>query len=166
MKRMPVLLDCALGLGLGLGSAAAGAQGLNVPVPTACTPAVNAKLQQMVQEQPRGYVENVMVCGVAQKTTVLHGGAHGSHHLITVAVTLPVEGARLVQIAINDALDGAVSARAGQSVFAFGEGYVTGGAWVAGVHDVHCSTHRGADNGWVVVAGVKTPKACPARRAR
>jgi hypothetical protein len=35
--------------------------------------------------------------------------------------------------------------------------------WAAGIDDVHCSTHPGADNGWVVVAGVKAPKGCPMR---
>ena len=155
-----------LWLGVLAGTLRMAAQGLDVPVPTACTPAVNQTLQQLVHDRPRGYVENVMVCGIAQKTTVNHGGPHGSHHLITVAVMLPVDGLKLVQIAINDALDGPVSARSGQSVFAFGEGYTTGGLWVAGVHDVHCSTHPGAENGWVVVEGVKTPSSCPARYAR
>ncbi len=133
----------------------------NVPVPTACTPDVNQKLADMVKAHPRGYTENVMVCGIATGTTVNHGGAHGSHHLITVQADLPGYGNRFVQIAINDTLDGVVSAKAGQSVFAFGEGYTTGGKWVAGVHDVHCSTHPTADNGWVVVDGVKTPTSCP-----
>jgi len=148
-----VLLACG-------GSAAAAAQGRDVPVPALCTPAVNQKLEQMVRDQPKGYVENVMVCGVAQKTTVNHGGRHGSHHIIALSVQLPDDGPAKIQIAINDALDGAVTARAGDSVFAYGQGYVTGGAWVAGVHDVHCSTHPAADNGWIVVNGVKTPASC------
>lgn len=135
--------------------------GIDVPVPVACTPAVNLRLEQtLVDARPKGYVENVMVCGVAQKTTVNSGGAHGSHHLITVAAVLPHAGTKMVQIAINDSLDGPVTAQRGQNVFAFGQGYTASGLWVAGVHDVHCSTHRGADNGWVVVAGVKTPASC------
>ena len=28
---------------------------------------------------------------------------------------------------------------------------------MTGVHDVHCATHRGADNGWVVVNGTRFP---------
>ena len=36
------------------------------------------------------------------------GGAHGSHHIISVSVTLPDDGVKLVQIAINDTLDGVV----------------------------------------------------------
>jgi hypothetical protein len=54
-----------------------------------------------------------------------------------------------------------VTAQVNDPVFAYGQGYVTHGRWAAGVHDVHCSTHAGADNGWVVVAGVKTPNSCP-----
>jgi hypothetical protein len=47
------------------------------------------------------------------------------------------------------------------SVFAYGQAFFpSGGKFVAGVHDVHCSTHRGADNGWVVVNGVKHPASC------
>lgn len=138
--------------------------GKNVPVPSSCVPAVNLKLEQMIRAHPKGYTENVMLCGFATKTTVNSGGAHGSHHIISVSVTLPDDGVKLVQVAINDSLDGPVTAAAGAKVFAFGEGYITGGAWVAGVHDVHCSTHASADNGWVVVNGVKTPKSCPAER--
>ncbi len=133
---------------------------VDVAVPTTCTPAVNQKLATMVQQHPRGYTENVMVCGLATGTTVNSGGQHGSHHLITVQADLPGVGIKFVQIAINDSLDGVVTARSGQSVFAFGQGYTTGGKWVAGVHDVHCSTHATADNGWVVVDGVKTPPSC------
>ena len=136
------------------------ADAIDVPVPTACTAAVNQKLATMVQNRTKGYTENVMVCGIATGTTVNSGGQHGSHHLITVQADLPGLGMKFVQIAINDTLDGVVTAAPGQSVFAFGEGYTTGGKWVAGVHDVHCSTHPTADNGWVVVDGVKTPKSC------
>lgn len=161
------LRGVVLGLGLllaGWNSGSASAQGHDVPVPSSCTPAVNAKLQEMIRAHPKGYTENVMVCGIATKTTVNSGGAHGSHHIISLKAVLPQDGTVSVQIAINDSLDGAVSAKAGASVFGYGEGYITGGAWVAGIHDVHCSTHRSADNGWVVVDGVKTPKTCPKSR--
>ena len=141
-------------------------QGHDVPVPASCTPSVNQKLEQMIDSQPKGYVENVMVCGTAKKTTVNHGGRHGSHHLITLTATLPNRRTVAIQIAINDSLDGAVSASREDSVFAYGQGYITGGAWVAGIHDVHCSTHPSADNGWVVIDGVKTPSSCPARARR
>lgn len=151
---------------IGGGMRVAGAQGHDVAVPSSCTASVNAKLQKMIHDQPNGYTENVMVCGIARKTVVNSGGAHGSHHIITVEVNLPDDGKKMVQIAINDALDGVVTAAPNAPVFAYGQGYIAHGAWVAGVHDVHCSTHRTADNGWVVVAGVKTPASCPTRSAR
>lgn len=139
------------------------AQGRNVPVPRSCTPAINQKLEQMIRERPNGYVENVMVCGISRGTRVNSGGRHGSHHIITVSAPLSHDSSALVQVAVNDSLDGPVSAQNGQQVFAYGQGYISGGPWAAGVHDVHCSTHRGADNGWVVVNGVKAPASCPSR---
>jgi hypothetical protein len=160
--RMKLLLGVMVSFGVG--TCFAHAQGRDVPVPSSCDPQVNAKLQQLVRGHPRGYVENVMVCGIATGTRVNHGGEHGSHHIITLSVNLPQDGAVKVQVAINDSLDGAVFAKSGDSVFAYGQGYVTGGAWVAGVHDVHCSTHPTADNGWVVVNGVKTPTSCNGSR--
>jgi hypothetical protein len=137
------------------------AQRHNVPVPPSCVPQVNAKLQEMIREHSRRYVENVMACGIATGTRVNHGGQHGSHHIITLRVKLPHDGTVNIQIAVNDTLNGPVSARPGDSVFAYGQGYVTGGPWAAGIHDVHCSTHRSADNGWVVVNGVQKPSFCP-----
>ena len=161
MRWHHALFTCGLTACLATASAA---QGRDVPVPSACTPAVNQKLAQMIQDHPRAYVENVMVCGVAKGTRVNSGGRHGSHHIITLTAQLPAGNSVLVQIAINDSLDGPVSASAGQQVYAFGQGYISGGQWAAGVHDVHCSTHPAADNGWVVVNGVKTPASCPAHR--
>ena len=157
MSSTLLLIAAALGT--------AQAQG-DVPVPSACTGAVNQKLAQLIHDRPRGYVENVMACGTAKKTVVNSGGKHGSHHIITLQVPLPSAGSALVQIAINDSLDGAVSASPGDSVFAYGQGYTTSGETVAGIHDVHCSTHPGADNGWVVVNGNKTPASCSGQTAR
>jgi hypothetical protein len=139
------------------------AAGRDVAVPSSCNANVNAKLQQMIEDQPRGYVENVMVCGTAIKTVVNRGGRHGSHHIITLSAPMSDGKNATVQVAINDDLDGEVNAARGAKVFAYGQGYVSHGQAVAGVHDVHCSTHRAADNGWVVVDGKKAPTACPGR---
>jgi hypothetical protein len=139
------------------------AAGKDVAVPNTCTPAVNAKLQHMIEGQPRGYVENVMVCGTAIKTVVNRGGRHGSHHIITLSAPMSDGKNATVQVAINDDLDGEVNASRGAKVFAYGQGYVSHGQAIAGVHDVHCSTHRAADNGWVVVDGRKAPASCPGR---
>lgn len=166
LKKSPIWLVALAYLSLSAWTAASAQpqQRRDVPVPSSCTASINQKLQQMIRDKPRRYVENVMACGIAKKTTVNSGGRHGSHHIITVSVTLPDDGPALIQIAVNDSLDGPVSASPGDPVFAYGQGYISGGAWAAGIHDVHCSTHPGADNGWVVVAGVKTPSSCPAGR--
>jgi hypothetical protein len=134
----------------------------NVPVPATCTPQVNARLAQIIASQTRRDIDNVMVCGVATQPTRLQaGGPHGNHHITTIAVQLPSGQTVNVQVVTNDDLDGIVTAKANDPVFAYGQAYVSHGPWAAGIHDVHCSTHPGADNGWVVVAGVKTPRTCP-----
>lgn len=137
----------------------------DVPVPAACTPQVNQKLAGLIASRTRRDVDNIMACGVAtQPTRVQKGGPHGSHHVTTIAVQLPAGQTVNVQVVTNDDLDGVVTAQVNDPVFAYGQGYIAHGLWAAGIHDVHCSTHPGADNGWVVVAGVKTPKSCPASR--
>lgn len=149
---------------VGLGCASALAQ-RDVPVPANCTPQVNQKLADLIASGTRRDVDNIMVCGVAEeKSRVQRAGAHGRHHVVTLEVHLPNGQAVNVQVVSNDDLDGPVTANAGDKVFAYGQGYLTSGKWAAGVHDVHCSTHRGADNGWVVVNGVKAPQSCPAGR--
>lgn len=134
----------------------------DVPVPATCTPQVNQKLADLMASHTNRDVDNIMVCGIAtEKSHVQRGGPHGSHHVTTLAVSLPNGQTVNVQVVTNDDLDGTVTANPNDQVFAYGQGYLTHGRWVAGVHDVHCSTHPGADNGWVVVAGVKTPSSCP-----
>ena len=134
----------------------------NVPVPSSCTPAVNQGIANLIASQTTEDVDNIMVCGVAtQKTAFRAGGTHGSHHITTIAAPLPNGHTVKVQVVTNDSLDGVVTANPNDPVFAYGQGYVMHGRWAAGVHDTHCSTHRGADNGWVVVAGVKSPPSCP-----
>lgn len=137
----------------------------DVPVPSQCTSQVNQKLADLIAQQSARDVDNIMACGVAtQNTQVRRGGPHGSHHLTTIAVQLPGGSTVKVQIVTNDDLDGPVTARTDDPVFAYGQGYIVNGKWAAGIHDTHCSTHRGADNGWVVVAGVKTPSSCSNQR--
>jgi hypothetical protein len=136
----------------------------DVPVPSRCTPQVNQELANLIDSGIRRDVDSVMVCGVAIEPTRVHrGGPHGSHHITTIAVQLPNGRTVNVQVVANDDLDGVVTARTNDAVFAYGQAYISHGFWAAGVHDVHCSTHPGADNGWVVVAGVKTPRYCPNR---
>jgi hypothetical protein len=143
------------------------AGGKDVPVPGTCTPNVNRGLQELIRSHTRRDVDNIMVCGIAtQHSRVQSGGRHGSHHIIPLTVNLPDDGQVQVQVVINDSLDGPVSANANDKVFAYGQGYIAHGPWAAGVHDVHCSTHAGADNGWVVINGNKTPNSCPGYGSR
>jgi hypothetical protein len=136
----------------------------NVPVPAQCTPAVNQDLANLIASNTRRDVDNIMACGVAiEKTRIRRGGPHGDHHVTTISAPLPSGQPVHVQIVTNDDLDGPVIAREGDPVFAYGQGYVAHGFWSAGIHDAHCSTHPRADNGWIVIAGVKTPAACPGR---
>src|ERR1700733_1792691 len=136
----------------------------DVPVPARCTAQVNQGLANLIASGTRRDVDNIMVCGVAIEPTRVHrGGPHGSHHITTIAVPLPNGQTVHVQVVTNDDLDGMVTAQGNDPVFAYGQGYLAHGFWAAGVHDVHCSTHPGADNGWVVVAGVKTPRYRPGR---
>jgi hypothetical protein len=138
------------------------ARGKDVPVPSSCSPDVNRGLQDLIRSHTRRDVDNIMVCGIASGHSRVHrGGPHGSHHIIPLSVQLPDDGTVQVQVVINDELDGVVTANANDPVFAYGQGYIAHGPWAAGIHDVHCSTHPSANNGWVVVAGTKTPSSCP-----
>ena len=131
---------------------------VNAPVPSTCTPDVNAKLAQLVAGGERREIDNVMVCGTTVSASRTQPGyAHRDHQLLTLRVLLPGVGARLVQVATNDDLDGVVTAPAHVAVFAYGQYYAGRGRFAAGIHDVHCATHRGAANGWVVVAGTRYP---------
>jgi hypothetical protein len=134
----------------------------DVPVPVLCNPQVNQKLFSLLSAGQTHSVDNVMVCGITVSSShKRRGGRHGSHYMLPLRVTMPDGNVRLVEVVINEDLDGRVTAPANASVFAFGQAYFPSrGRFVAGIHDVHCSTHRGADNGWVVVNGVKHPVNC------
>ena len=142
--------------------AACAASARDVPVPNACTPAVNAQLSALIAERRDGPVDNVMACGTTiGPSRVQRGGPHGDHQLLPLRVPLDGGGTALVEVVTNDSLDGRVTAPRGATVFAYGQYFHTSRRqrpFVAGVHDVHCATHRGADNGWVVVNGTKFPQ--------
>jgi hypothetical protein len=136
--------------------------GRDVAVPTSCTPEVNQELAGLLAQQTQNNVDNVMVCGVTiSPSRTQRGGPHGSHEVLPLLVGLPGAGSRLVEVVINDELDGVVTAPKGAQVYAYGQAFFDQGSrFVAGIHDVHCSTHRTADNGWVVVDGQKFPASC------
>ncbi|MBV8631475.1 MAG: hypothetical protein JOZ83_11155 [Silvibacterium sp.] len=135
----------------------------NVSVPERCTPSVNQKLFDLLGSGTRGDVDNVMVCGITTSHSYTRrGGPHGNHEILPLLVKMPDNSSQRIEVVVNDDLDGVITAPADASVFAFGQAYFPShGRYVAGIHDVHCSTHRGADNGWVVVNGVKHPPGCP-----
>ena len=134
----------------------------NVPVPAHCDAAVNAQLARLVAQHHAGAVDNVMVCGTTfAPSRPQRPGPHGGHQLIPLRAPTGPGQSILVEVVTNDDLDGArVTAPRGARVIAFGQYFKTTGGqrpFVAGVHEVHCATHRGADNGWVVVNGTKFP---------
>ena len=134
----------------------------DVPTPASCTPSTNDQLARLIAEQHAGAVDNVMVCGTTiGPSRPQRRGRRSAHQLIPLRV--PIAGGRtaLVEVVTNDDLDGRVTAPRGATVFAYGQYFQTTDRqrpFVAGVHDVHCATHRGADNGWVVVDGTKYPR--------
>jgi len=136
---------------------------LDVPVPASCTPQVNAQLGSLLTQGFVGEVDNVMVCGTTiSSSRTQHGGRHGDHQILPLRVLLPNGSAQLVEVVTNDSLDGRVTAPVQATVFAYGQYFNDGPGhyFAAGLHDVHCSTHSGANNGWVVVNGVKYPRYC------
>lgn len=139
--------------------------GRDVPVPQSCTPAVNQRLADLVAQQTTETVDNVMVCGTTiSPSRTQRGGEHGSHQILPLLVNLPGTGSKLVEVVTNDDLDGVVTAPKGAEVYAYGQAFFDQGSrFTAGIHDVHCATHRSADNGWVVVNGIKSPANCSIR---
>lgn len=160
---MRSILVAALSASLVAPSACSGSAG-DASVPASCSAAVNARLAQLVAEQHDGPVDGIMVCGTAfGPSRPQRAGPHGSHQLIPLRVPLdPAGHSALVEVVTNDVLDGHVTAPRGATVFALGQYFRTTPGqrpFVAGIHDVHCATHRGAANGWVVVDGAKYPPA-------
>jgi hypothetical protein len=142
--------------------ASTGFAATDVPVPATCTPQVNAVLADLIQSDHTGSVDNVMVCGVTVSASrTQHGGPHGDHQIFPLRVTTPGGDVRLVEVVSNDDLDGRVTAGPNTPVFAYGQAFFPSkGRFAAGIHDVHCATHHGANNGWIVVNGDKHPTTC------
>lgn len=143
----------------------------DVPVPSACTPAVNRKLMDLLKEGPRGPVDNVMVCGETVSSSRPQHGRGGDHQILPVQVRFPDGSSKLIEVVTNDDLDGRVTAPTHATVLAYGQAFFDNTRqFAAGIHDVHCATHQGADNGWVVVNGARYPETCngfqPRRRRR
>jgi hypothetical protein len=160
--RMRSILCAALTAALVAAGACAPAA-TDVAVPASCTPSTNDRLARLIAEQHAGAVDNVMVCGTTiGPSRPQRRGRRGAHQLIPLRVPIAGGGSTaLVEVVTNDDLDGRVTAPRGATVFAYGQYFLTTDRqrpFVAGLHDVHCATHRGADNGWVVVNGTKYPQ--------
>jgi hypothetical protein len=157
MRKNVVAAASAALIALGACTAAA----RDVAVPAACSPTVNAHLAALIAQRHDGPVDDVMVCGTTiGASRALPGGANGGHELLPLRIPLD-SGSALVEVVTNDGLDGRVTAPPGAPVFAYGQYFLTSRRqrpFVAGIHETHCATHRGADNGWVVVAGTKYPQ--------
>ena len=133
----------------------------NVAAPTSCTGATNDKIARLIAQRYDGEIDNVMVCGTTfASSRPQRSGPHGGHQLLPLRIPLPDGSSALVEVVTNDNLDGVVTAQRGAHVAAYGQYYLTTDSqrpFVAGIHDTHCATHRGADNGWIVVNTVKFP---------
>jgi hypothetical protein len=134
----------------------------NVPVPESCSAQVNEKLGNLLSSGEKHSVDNVMVCGpTVSPSRTQSGGPHGSHQILPIRAAFPDGTTHLVEVVTNDDLDGVITAPVNAQVYAYGQAFFPSiGHFVAGIHDVHCSTHRGADNGWVVVNGQQHPASC------
>lgn len=155
--RLAVVVLLAVPLVTSSGCSRAG----TAAVPTSCTGATNAKIAGLIAQRYDGELDNVMVCGTTFAPSVSQRpGPSGGHQLLPLRVPLPNGTSALVEVVTNDNLDGVVTAPRGAHVAAYGQYYLTTEfqrPFVAGIHDTHCATHRGADNGWVVVNGVQFP---------
>jgi len=144
------------------------------PVPASCTPEVNATLLQFLHDNrgdSHAQLDNVMVCGTAIADSFEQRASStgtGAHQVILLSVPTSDGSKVTVEIVSNDSLDGVVSASKGDTVYAYGQGYITSSRDirklihpVAGVHDTHCATNSHMDDGWVVVNGTRYPaQAC------
>jgi hypothetical protein len=154
-RRIVTALSAALVCISGCGNGAA-----DVAVPSRCDASVNARLAQLVAEHHAGAVDNVMVCGTTIGPSRSRHGPRRQHELIALRAPL-TGGSALIEVVTNDDLDGRVTAPSGAHVMAYGQYFLTNERQrplVAGIHQTHCATHRGANNGWVVVNGTHYPQ--------
>ena len=125
--------------------------------PAACTPDVNAPLASLIAAGDPRQTDGIAVCGTTiGPSRPQRARAHGAHQLLPVRAPLPDGTFAFVEVVTNDDLDGRVTAPRGATVFALGQYFHTSRRqrpFVAGIHDVHCATHRGAADGYVVVNG-------------
>jgi hypothetical protein len=146
------------------------------PVPSTCNASVNAGMTSFIAAHTGSGKEadqdNIMLCGTMLIDSYGQNAGrsgHGGHQVLIISAPTS-SGAITIELDTNDILDGVVTAHKGDAVYAYGQAYLDPGTHkkrgftlAAGLHEPHCATHRGADDGWVVVAGQKYPAGtCPA----
>jgi hypothetical protein len=147
--------------------AATTASAATKPVPDQCTASVNSDYAAFVSAHAgqEADQDNLMVCGTALTPSYAQkaGRSGSSHHVILLALPT-ASGSLTIELDTNDELDGIVTASKGDAIYAYGQAYIDPGTHTkygfttaAGLHEPHCATHTGADDGWVVVAGKKYP---------
>jgi hypothetical protein len=156
----PILATALL---LALGACAPRAADSDRTTIVRCQTSMNDEIMRLIDDGHAGAVDNVMACGTTiGPSRPLPGGRYGAHQLIPLRI--PYSDNRrtaLVEVVTNDGEDGVVTAPRGATVIAYGQYFRTTDRqrpFVAGLHDVHCATHRGAADGWVVVNGTKYPQ--------
>lgn len=147
-----------------LAACAPAADTQNAGSPGTCTPEVNRRIGDLIERGVGSAVDNVAVCGTTfNSSRPQRAGRYGGHQLIPLQIRLPDGHSALVEVVTNDDLDGRVTAPRGADVYALGQYYRTTARqrpYVAGIHDVHCATHRGAADGFVIVNGRRAPAHC------
>jgi hypothetical protein len=147
------------------------------PVPAHCDASVNAGMAAFIAQHQGTSKDvdqdNVMLCGTMLIDSYGQNAGrsgHGGHQVLLISAPTS-SGTINIELDTNDILDGVVTAHKGDAIYAYGQAYLDPGTHkkrgftlVAGLHEPHCATHHGADNGWVVVAGQKYPAGvCPVR---
>jgi hypothetical protein len=147
------------------------------PVPSACNASVNAGMAAFIAQHQgssqEAHQDNVMLCGTMLMDSFGQNAGrsgHGGHQVLLVSAPSS-SGTLTIEVDTNDILDSVVSAQKGDQIYVYGQAYLDPGTHrkrgftlAAGLHEPHCATHRGADDGWIVVNGQRYPKgACPVR---
>jgi hypothetical protein len=138
------------------------------PVPSQCTASVNTAYAAFVSAHTGGeaHQDNLMLCGhsLGPAYTQRAGRSGTTHHVLILSIPT-ASGSMNVEVDTNDTLDGIVTANPGDLVYVYGQAYIDPGTHrrfgfttTAGIHEPHCATHRGADDGWIVIANHKYPE--------
>ena len=149
-------------------------------IPDRCIPDVNAGLLSFLHDQsgnPNAQLNKVMVCGKAIEASFEQpatSAGTGAHQVILLAAPAPDGTTVTIELVMNDALGGIVSAATEELVFAYGQAYITSSRDIrldnihplAGIHDTHCATNSYMDDGWVVVNGRHYPTRAGSQRPR